>query len=312
MTHTDIRGFTFFAVCAGILLAGATAPAWTEQDAAADEGLSDMVVEAENQVLQDIRKTTFEVSVSAAVIDTFYSDPDQDILVISPVEGLMPFFNNPEDLRSDQIPHCWLQDPARVPVVTFYPEDPEGHKARRWTLTVTDFRGAPFRHFDGKGKPPSNVEWDGRGDRAEMLQVGYPYSYIFQVVDKGTNTYNYAGVGFRIPAMDFREGTQRRLEFTGNEVFREGRSQLVDSGRGWLIRAADEIRRDHPYSPLRVVVQAENKRLAQDRAKEVAAFLTENLMMADDWIRVEAEARPDLRAEMDGSVSIRVEYAEEG
>jgi hypothetical protein len=271
-----------------------------------------MVVEAENQVLQDIRKSTFEVNVTASVIDTFYSAPDEVILAISPVEGLQPFFNNPERLGSVQTPHCWLRDPAQVPVVTFFPEDPEGHKARMWTLTVTDFRGAPFRHFDGKGDPPSQVEWDGRGDRQEMLQVGYPYSYIFQVVDKGTNTYNYAGVGFRIPAVDYREGTGRRLEFTGNEVFREGRSQLDDSGRHWLTRAADDIRRDHPYSPLRVVVQAENKRLAQDRAKEVAAYLTESLMMADDWIQTEAEARPDLRSEMDGSVSIRVEYAEEG
>jgi hypothetical protein len=291
MTRNDFRGFVTIAAGVCLLFGSAPAPAVTEQATVPDQGLPEMVVEAENQVLQDIVKSSFEVALSAAIIDTFFTDLDEAVLVISPVEGLQPFLNNPRDLHSDQAPHCWLRDPAQPPV----------HQARRWALTVTDFRGAPFRHFEDKGQPPGQVAWDGRGDLNEMLQVGYPYSYVFSVTDKGTNTYNYAGISFRIPAVDYREKNERRLEFTGDEVFQKGGTLLT--------RAADQIRKDHPYSPLKVVVQAENKRLAQDRAQVVAEFLVGCMLLSDDWIKVEAVAKPDLRSEMDGSVSIRVEHA---
>ena len=312
MTLTDLRGFIIIAACAAILLGSAPAPAWTEQDATLDEGLPEMVVEAENEVEQAIKKTTVDIPLSAALIDTFYSETDELILAISPVEGLQPFLNNPELMHSDQVPHPWLRDPAVTPVVTFYPEDPEGHKARKWSLTVTDFRGATFRRFDGGGKPPKDLDWDGRGDHDEILQVGYPYSYIFSVTDKGTNTYNYAGVSFRIPAVDYVEGIERCMDVTGDEVFRRGKSRLSETGEDWLVRAADLVRCDHPRAPLKVVVQAETKRLAEDRAEAVSEFLTEHMILAEDWVSVEAVAKPDLRSEMDGSVSIRVTHAEEG
>ncbi len=311
MTHIHLRGFIIIVACGCLLLGSSPVPAWTEQDATLDEGLPEMVVEAENRVEQQIRKTTHDISLSAAIIDTFFSAPDEMILAISPVEGLLPFLNNPEIMASDQVPHPWLPDPAFAPVVTFYPEDPEGHKARMWSLTVTDFRGATFREFKDGGKPPKSLDWDGRGDRGEILQVGYPYSYIFSVTDKGTNTYNYAGVSFRIPAVDYKEGIERRLDFTGDEVFKRGGSRLSESGHGWLTRAADQIRQDHPRAPLKVVVQAESKRLAEDRAKKVAEFLAESMVLAADWIGIEAVAKPDLRSEMDGSVSIRVTHADD-
>jgi len=312
MTLTDLRGFVFIAACGCLLLGSVPAPAWTEQDATLDEGLPEMVVEAENQVQQQISKTTHDIPLSAAIIDTFFCASDELILSISPVEGLQPFLNNPQIMASDQVPHPWLRDPAVTPVVTFYPEDPEGHKARLWSLTVTDFRGATFREFKKGGKPPKSLDWDGRGDKGEILQVGYPYSYIFSVTDKGTNTYNYAGVSFRIPAVDYKEGIERRLDFTGDEVFKRGGSRLSDTGVGWLTRAADQIREDHPRAPLKVVVQAESKRLAEDRAEKVAEFLAESMVLAEDWVGVEAVAKPDLRSEMDGSVSIRVTHADDG
>ncbi len=310
MTHTDLRGFYFATACACLLLCSAPAPAWTEQDATLDEGLPEMVVEAENEVEQAIQKTHMEIPLSAAEIDTFYSETDELILAISPVEGLQPFLNNPELMHSEQVPHPWLRDPAVTPVVTFYPEDPEGHKARRWTLTVTDFRGATFRSFEDGGKPPKSLDWDGRGDHDEILQVGYPYSYIFSVTDKGTNTYNYAGVSFRIPAVDYVEGIERCMDITGDEVFKRGKSRLSETGEEWLVRAADLVRQDHPRAPLKVVVQAESKRLAQDRAEKVAEFLGEHMILSEDWVTVEAVAKPDLRSEMDGSVSIRVTHAD--
>lgn len=310
MHYIVLRGMLIAAAGCLALLVAPAATAVTEQQHAADNGLPEMVVEAENQVRQDIHKSAFDFPLSAAVIDTFYTLSDQRVLSVSPVQGLVPFLNNMVPLTSEQVPHCWLPDPATTPVATFFPEDPEGHKARSWALTVTDYRGSTFRTFGKKGEPPRKVEWNGRGDAGGMMQAGYPYSYVFSVTDKGTNTYNYAGTSFRIPAIDYMEEKERRLDFSGDEIFVRNKASLSSDGRDWLVRAADTMRRDHPYSPLKVVVQAESGPLAEKRAVEVAGFLAEQMVLAEGWIETDSQTRPDLRSEMDGLVSVQAVHAE--
>jgi hypothetical protein len=271
--------------------------------------LPEMVVEAENAVRQQIEKGTFEFTLTAASIDSFLTDMDELALGVSPVSGLQPHLNNLERLASDQPPHYWIQDLATTPVAKFYPVDPEGHEPRSWTLTITDFRGSPCKTFSGDGKPPAEVPWDGRSDQGEMLKVGYPYSYVFSTTDKGTNSYNYAGVSFRIPALDYRREGDRVLELAGGELFVREEVELTPTGRDWLTRSTDEIRH-HPYSPVRVVVTAESQELAEQRADAVATFLARSMILPREQIETEAIQRPDLRAELDGSVAIAIEHVE--
>jgi len=271
--------------------------------------LPEMVIEAENQVRQEIQKSAFEFDLTAALVDSFFTPMDDEALNVSPVSGLQPHLNNLERLASDQPPHFWMQEMASTPVATFYPEDPEGHDVGTWSLAVTDFRGAPFKSFEGRGKPPKEVKWDGYGDQGEMLKVGYPYSYVFRVTDKGTNSYNYAGVSFRIPALDYKEDGNRILEIGGGELFVRDEYELTDGGENWLTRAADEIRR-HPYSPVRVVVMAESQRLAESRAEVVATYLSTAMILPREQVETMAEQKEDLRAEMDGVVSIVIEHAD--
>lgn len=271
--------------------------------------LPEMVVEAQNEVRQGIEKDQFEFELSAAMIDSFMSPMDEEALGVSPVSGLKPHLNNLETLASDQPPHYWMPGMTTPPVATFYPEDPEGHDVKAWKLTITDFRGSPFRDIEGKGNPPKKLQWDGENNRGEMLKVGYPYSYVFTVIDKGTNTYNYAGVGFRIPALDYREEGNRILEIAGVEVFQHDESSVTDGGARWLTRAADEVRR-HPYSPVRVHVEAETLELAQERADAVASYLASAMILPREQVETEASEKDELRAEMDGRIRIVVEHAD--
>lgn len=271
--------------------------------------LPEMVVEAQNKVRQEIAKGTFVFDLDAAAVDSFFTGMDEEALGVSPVSGLKPHLNNLEMLASDQPPHSWIRELAATPVATFFPDDPEGHQVKTWNLAITDFRGAPFKLFTGSGKPPEKVEWDGRSDRGEMMKVGYPYSYVFGITDKGTNSYNYAGVSFRIPALDYRESGDRRLELAGGELFHRHETKLTGDGEAWLTRASDEIRR-HPYSPVRVIVVAEELRLAEIRADAVANFLAESMILPREQVETEAEQQADLRAEMDGSVLIVIEHAD--
>jgi hypothetical protein len=215
--------------------------------------------------------------------------------------------NNLELLASDQPPHFWIAEMATTPVATFYPTDPEGHKVKNWSLSVTDFRGSPFRTFSGGGDAPGRLDWDGLGDNGEMLQVGYPYSYVFTVTDKGTNTYNHAGVSFRIPALDYRRDGDRVLEIAGGQLFVRNETELTPRGEKWLIRAGDEIR-NHPYSPVRVIVTAEAMDLAVARADQVASYLAAALILPREQVETETVQKADLKAEMDGSVAVVIEH----
>jgi hypothetical protein len=296
---------TIAAIGTIIVLSSVHAFAWTEKQGSAT--LDDIVVEAENGVTQDITKSIFEFPMTAAIVDSFFTSFDSDIFDISPIDGLQSLFDNPQQLASNQLPHPWLSEMATVPVVTFYPEQLDGYKAKSWELFVTDYRGQTFRTYDGKGKP-EKVSWDGKGDLGSMLRVGYPYSYIFSITDKGTNKYNYLGTSFRVPSVDFSDENQRRLEFSGDEIFSPKSVSPKSSGKDWLMLAADTIRRDHPRSPLSVVVIAEEQSLAEKRAEKIAKYLTNSMILSEDWIKVVAIAQPDVRAEMDGSVSIRIDH----
>lgn len=281
---------------------------WTS-DGESGGALPDMVVEAENRVRQDIEKGTFSFELDAATVDSFFTAMDDMALGVSPVSGLQPHLNNLERLRSDQPPHYWINEMTGTPVATFYSADPEGHEVKTWALAITDFRGSQCRTFGGKGNPPNTVDWDGMTDQGSMLKVGYPYSYVFSITDKGTNTYNYAGVSFRIPALDYRQEGDRVLEIAGGQLFVRGETELTDSGEKWLIRATDEIRQ-HPWSPIRVIVTAETTQLADLRADQVATFLAEALILPREQVETESVQKPDLRAEMDGSVAVIIEHVD--
>jgi hypothetical protein len=271
--------------------------------------LPEMVVEAQNQVRQPIQKGTFELKLTAALVDSFATAMDQEALAVSPVSGLQPHLNNLEPLHSDQTPHLWLRDMSTQPVALFSPERPEGHSVKDWELVITDFRGAPFRRYAGKGSPAVALAWDGRADGGDILQVGYPYSYVFSITDKGTNRYNYAGTSFRVPALDYRDGHDRVLEVAGGELFLREDSKLTDAGKDWLTKAADAIRQ-HPYSPVKMVVVAEDQALAQRRADIAAVFLAESLVLPREQVETQAVQRPDLRAELDGSLRVVVLHAD--
>ena len=276
-------------------------------DGESGAALPEMVVEAENEVRQEIDKGTYEIELDAASVDSFFTAMDEEVLGVSPVSGLQPHLNNLEVLASNQPPHYWIPEMATTPVATFYPTDPEGHKVKSWQLAVTDFRGSPFRTYEGGGQAPDRLDWDGLGDNDEMLQVGYPYSYVFTVVDKGTNTYNHAGVSFRIPALDYRQDGDRVLEIAGGQLFVRNETGLTDTGENWLIRASDEIRH-HPYSPVRVIVTAETLDLATKRADEVATFLASELILPREQVETDTVQKADLKAEMDGSVAVVIEH----
>ncbi len=279
------------------------------QEGEAGAVLDDVVVEAQNEVRQEVEKQGFEFELSAAMIDSFLSEADEAALEMSPVSGLKPHLNNIEDLASDQTPHYWLPEVVSTPVARFYPEPEPGHDLEEWKLVITDFRGAPFRTFEGGDDVPDELVWDGFGDDGSMLRPGYPYSYVFTQKDEGTNTYNHAGVSFRVPALRYPRGDDLVLEFSGGELFDRHATQLGAGGEDWLTHAADVVRA-HPYSPVKVEVEAEELDLAERRATTVAHFLADSMQLPREQVEVDFVQKSDLRAELDGHVRVVILHAD--
>ena len=224
------------------------------------------------------------------------------------MSGLKPHLNNLVDLASDQMPHFWLPDMARDPVVTFHSDDWGTDDVTEWELTVVNFRGLPVRSFSGHDRPPRLLEWDGRDDSGRMLHVGFPYSYRLRVADRGSNTYHYNGASFRIHSLDFYDDGSRKVHLSGARLFEPERAALIDSGRDLLDKTTDVLR-DHPLSAVTISVVASRKSLGDARAKLARAHLAAALMIPEEEIALTVDVRPEAAVELDGMMAFEIHNA---
>jgi len=268
----------------------------------------DLVVEAQNEVLQDVLRSSPAKNLTVSDIDELYTTIDEEVLNVSPVSGIRPHLNNLIDLQSFQAPHLWLPELSRPPVVTFHADPITEASLTGWTLKIVNFRGVPIRVFEGNGAPPATIPWDGRDDRDRMIKVGFPYSYLLNVTDRGTNSYNYGGSSFRITAVDYFEDDVRRVEIVGRRLFERGKPDVTDGGFRFLDKAIDAIR-EHPLSAVTLEVTAPRKALGQARADAVAQYAAESLTIPREEISTMVVEEPEADVEMDGFVRFQIHSA---
>lgn len=279
-------------------------------DSPEDDGavLPDLLINAESGVIQDVLRSVPTKKLTAADVDSIVTPMDDEVLQVSPVSGILPHLNNLVDLESEQIPHYWLPDMSTEPVVTFYADKKPGKVVTSWELKLVNFRGLPVKHFKGSGPPPQQIEWDGRNEQGRMLSVGFPYSYVITVKDKGTNTYNYGGASFRITSLDYAEDGSRYVEISGNRLFVRGEPSFGEDGEDLIDKATDAFR-EHPLSAVTLTVVAPKKKLGDARAKAVVARVAEALIIPEEEIKVRVEEHPESAVEQDGFVRFEIHSA---
>jgi hypothetical protein len=270
--------------------------------------LPEMVVEAENQVIQEALRSVPLREPTAAEIDSVYSPMDTSVLSVSPVSGIRPHLNNLVDLASSLTPHYWRPEMSRNPVVTFYADQFPGNDITDWELKLVNFRGAPVRTFAGTGKPPARLTWDGRDDHGRILEVGFPLSYVVTVTDRGSNAYSYNGSSFRITALDYVESDARIVAITGGRIFERGRAEITEGGRGVLDKASDAMA-EHPLSAVTMTVTASTTALGEARAEVIAEHLAEQLIIPVKEIRRVVNEEPEAAVELDGKVTLTIHNA---
>lgn len=179
-------------------------------------------------------------------------------------------------LVSEQVRKPWFHRIITPPIAIFHPIYKEA--VQNWELVITDATGKVFRTFSNKGRPPGNIEWDGRDREGSMLDIGTDYSYYATAVDQLGNTSKILGGKIRIPGIYWKEELNSIVRLDGRVIFKENSQELTRAGERLLLEASDLVRKDIKKR-LRVVVYSRKEDLSLKRARIVGTFLLDRVIM---------------------------------
>lgn len=179
-------------------------------------------------------------------------------------------------LSSDQITRPWLNTIITPPIGIFHPL--YGGDVKNWELVITDATGGIFQTISGEGRPPERITWNGKDGKGNMIDIGTDYSFYVKAVDKLNNTSRILGKKIRIPGLYWEEEPNSIIRLDGRIVFRDNSPELTEVGNKLLLESSDYVRRDI-QKRLRVVVYSRKEELSLDRAKGVANFLLDRIII---------------------------------
>ncbi len=103
-----------------------------------------------------------------------------------------------------------------------------------WQLVITDARGQVFKRVPGTGRPPRQIEWDGRGDNGSLMAVGAIYSYELTITDAVGNPERRIVEPIKVPGIVDQQSSGWVVSFDSREVFEGGSNTLKPNGREYL------------------------------------------------------------------------------
>lgn len=110
----------------------------------------------------------------------------------------------------------------------------ESRGAVNWQLVITDARGQVFKRFVETGRPPRQIEWDGRGDNGSLMTVGAIYSYELTVTDAVGNPERRIVEPIKVPGIIGQQSAGWIASFDSREVFETGSNTLKPNGKDYL------------------------------------------------------------------------------
>ena len=155
----------------------------------------DMTVTGEDRIRIDFERPELILDLEAKSAPGLERERTLDI-----VDRGAPDLNNPllaqsAGRRSDYTGRPWLSHFSNGAVARFRPALT---KVERWTLQVADSRGNTVAKFQGQGRVPEQIVWDGRTTDGELALPGLTYSYVFEAYDEAGNKRNFLGDAFTV------------------------------------------------------------------------------------------------------------------
>ncbi|MEE9271273.1 MAG: hypothetical protein V3V49_13555 [Candidatus Krumholzibacteria bacterium] len=179
----------------------------------------------------------------------------------------------------------------------------------RWRLNVANSQGETVARFEGKGKPPKEITWDGRSLDGKPAPPGLTYTYVLEAFDRAGNKRNFLGDGFELPSYRLNTPEGFTMLFSGDKLSAQRPASAQAGGDepapAILLEAASWInQRPNSQETVRVEVTA---RSFSD-AKQIAGSIIEQLrpLLLGDPARLKPIAAVQNGAPDRGSVAIVV------
>jgi hypothetical protein len=166
-----------------------------------------------------------------------------------------------------------------------------------WRLTVADSRGETVANFEGNGKLPKEIAWNGRSLKGQPVPPGFTYSYVLEAYDRAGNKRNFVGDGFDIPPYIVQTPDGIEMLFSGSELARGSSPSSSPDGAvppRILLEAASRINQTGRLNDIvRVKVTARTFEDAKATAGAIVGYLQP--LILGDPLRVQpvTVAEPD-------------------
>ena len=257
-----------------------------------------LTVEAEDRVHVAFARPTLELSLDPLAAPGLQWGDARDVLNRTQPDPLAPLLAASTSELPATLGRPWLDRFASGAVARFRPQV-DG--VERWKLVVADSRGVAVKTFEGHGRPPREIAWDGRDANGAPATPGLTYSYVFEAYDRAGNKRNFVGAGFSVPSYRLDTAAGPVLTFGGAELDPNATSPasvppVVLEAASWLDQAPSLTQ------PLRATVRARSP----EQSRALADRLTRTLgpLLAGDPTRLTSVALVEPDAPEAGTIVV--------
>lgn len=226
--------------------------------------LESITVEGEDRVRVQFERPPLDLTLDPSSAPGLDWESLWTVLAPDAFDFTGPLFGRSAFDRAWFAPRPWLETFRGGPVARFRPEV---SGVENWSLEVADSRGGRVARFEGSGKPPREIAWDGTTTAGGLARADLTYSYVLNAMDKAGNKRSFVGEAFVIPPQVDRKGADVRMSF----------AVALDAGGvpdARIMEAASLINESGSASrPVRVEVTAPTFASAKSLADEIAAAL---------------------------------------
>jgi len=247
-----------------------------------------MVIEGEDRVQVEFARPDLDLQLDYRGAMTFDFGDAHEVVERQVPDIESPFLDLTARERTPYLARPYLQELSAGPVARFRPEL---ENVERWTLQIADSRSQTVRVFEGKGKPPAEIAWDGRADDGSQALPGLTYSYSLEAFDKAGNKRTFVGEGFQVSS--YRSGTHgyERMLINGADLQMQ-QAQTMASSPAVVLDAASWINQAELQQVVQVVAVARTFEQADALGKFVSRHLRQHVVgPASRWI-VQTDVQP--------------------
>lgn len=258
-------------------------------------------VEGEDRIRIEFERPSLNLPVDPLSAPGLEWESIDDVLAHGGPDLIEPFVQHSLVDRRVHFARPWLDEFSFNGVARFRPAM-EGVES--WRLVIANSAGDAVATFDGKGKPPREITWDGRSTDGVPVPPGLTYSYVFEAVDRAGNKRNIVGDGFQLPAYRLATNQGMVLLFAGDELKNPAHSG--GSVSPILLEAASWL---NQYGVGRTTIRVEAIGRSFEDSKELADTVVNTLipLIVADPVRLQPVTTVDPNAPAGGSVVVTVQ-----